>query len=192
MTTLTAAPPRTTTRLATVGAALLAFGCVVLTFFDFFVTTSATGFHGTGDYLYTADGFPFTVGLLLLVAGVRAVNRGRDGRLGTIGFVITAVGSVAVLICLAASLVTRSENSLGPVYVLGSFATMLGVLVFAIGTIRARVLPWWIAVALAVTWVVGGLVGDNGPLGFKGSALLLAATAITMAVLVPRTASPAE
>jgi hypothetical protein len=63
--------------------------------------------------------------------------------------------------------------------------------VFAVGTIRARVLPWWAGPALAVTWLIGGPVGEGGPTGFKGSALLLAAVLLTIAIILPGRAARA-
>jgi hypothetical protein len=186
MATLVPAPPRTAAaRLVSAGAALLTLACLVLAYFDFFVTTS-DNFRGPAEYVYTLDGLPFVGALLLVVAGLRAVHGGRDGTLGTAGFAVTAVGVLALAACLLASVVTASENSLGPLYPLGSLISFVGVILYAVAAVRARVLPWYAAPALAVTWIVGGPVGDNGPLGFPASGLLLAAVAITLAVLVNR------
>ncbi|MFG2039799.1 hypothetical protein [Dactylosporangium sp. NPDC048998] len=187
MNALPVAAPRTAPRVVTIGAALLCFACVVLAVFDFFVPTSNDAFTSTADYLYTLDGLPLMAGLLLIVAGLHSAQDGRDGRLGRIGLLVTAVGTVAVVVCLLASFVTRSENSLGPVYVLGTFTTFLGLILFAIASVRAHVLPWWAGPTLTVAWIVGGPVGDNGPLGFKASGLLLAAVAIAIATVTPRT-----
>jgi hypothetical protein len=181
------APSRPVGRLAVAGAAVLAFACVALAVFDFFVTTSSTGHFGsTADYLYTLDGFPFVIGFVALVAGLRALHAGQDGRLGRFGFMVTAAGGAALCLCLAASLVTRSENSLGPLYPLGSLVSFLGVILFAVASVRARVLLWWAGPALAVSWVIGGPVGDGGPLGFKASALVLAAVAALVVALALR------
>lgn len=186
MSTVTLTPPRTAHRTVSLGAALLVFSCAVLAIFDFFITTSNGSFTSTADYVYTLDGLPFVAGLLLVVSGLRTVQRGRDGKLGRAGFLVVAVGVAAVFVCLITSVVTSSENSLGPVYVLGTFATIIGLVIFAVASLRARVLPWWVGPALALTWIVGGPVGDNGPLGFPASGLLLAAVAIAIAVVTPR------
>ncbi|WP_086729536.1 hypothetical protein [Streptomyces carpinensis] len=181
------APSRPAGRLAVAGAAVLAFACVALAVFDFFVTTSSTDqFTSTADYLYTLDGFPFVIGFVALVAGLRALHAGRDGRLGRFGFLVTTAGGAALCLCLAASLATRSENSLGPLYPLGSLVSFLGMILFAVASVRARVLLWWAGPALAVSWVVGGPVGDGGPLGFKASALVLAAVAAVVVALALR------
>ncbi len=192
MTALTLAPPRTASRLLPVGAALLTFGCLAMAVFDFFFTISTDDFASTADYLYTLDAFPLLAGMLLLVAGLRRLNGGRDGLLGRIGFLVTAAGLVAVAVCVASSIITTSENSLGPVYVLGSLASLLGVVLFAIGSVRARVFAWWIAPLLAITWIIGGTVGDNGPFGFPGSGLLLAVAGIATAIFAPRAGRAAQ
>jgi len=187
MTTLTAAPTRTSGRTATVGAALLALGCIALAGFDFLTTTSDGKFQSAVDYWYTADMFPMLIGLFLLLAGLRAVQRGRDGKLGTVSFAVTTVALVAVAVDGVATLVTKDPMALGPVYLLGTFVSIIGLVLFAVAAIRARVLPWWVGVALAITWTVGGLVGDDGPLGFPGSGLLLAAAGIAAAAVANRT-----
>src|SRR5689334_17340423 len=65
-------PPRTATRTIPLGAAILAFGCAVLAYFDFFITTSDGKYTLAADYLYAMDIFPMVAGLGLLVAGICA------------------------------------------------------------------------------------------------------------------------
>jgi hypothetical protein len=105
-----------------------------------------------------------------------------------------AIGRIGFLPPLTASLVTKQTEALGPVYLLSMLTSLIGVIVFAVGTIRARVLPWWAGPALPVTWLVGGPVGEGGeggPTGFKGSALLLAAVLLTIAIILPGRATRA-
>ena len=40
--------------------------------------------------------------------------------------------------CVDLPVLTKSENSLGPLYALATFATFLGVIIFALAVIRAR------------------------------------------------------
>jgi hypothetical protein len=181
MTTLALKPADTAVRTSAVGAALLALGCVVLAYLDFFVTTSDGKFVSAADYVYTVDMLPLLVGLFLLVSGLRGVQSGRDGKLGTAGFVVLTVGLVGLTVTGVDSMITKDAQALGPVYVLSTFATFIGLILFAIGGLRARVLPWWMGPLLTIAWVVGGTVGDGGPLGFKGSALLAAAAGIACA-----------
>jgi hypothetical protein len=74
----------------------------------------------------------------------------------------------------------------GPLYPIGALVSFAGMVVLTVAAIRARVLPWWTAPLLTITWIVGGVVGDDGPLGFKGSALLLAAAGIAVAAATTR------
>jgi hypothetical protein len=187
MTTLTAAPPRTTTRTLATGAAMLAVSCVVLAIFDFFIPTTAE-YHGPADYVYAANGVPFVTGLALMVLGLRRVLKGRDGKVGTAGMVITMVGLGALMLSIVATLATGSESSIGPAYPLGTLTSFIGLILFTVGALRAKALPWWMTPALTLTWIVGGPVGDAGPLGFKASGLLLTAVAIAIAALAPRVA----
>lgn len=182
MTTLVANPPRTAPRMAPLGAAILSLGCVTLACFDFFVTTSDRKLTYTADYLYTLNMYPILIGLFMLVTGLRAWQGGR----GKIGATITTVGLAAAAVDGIATIVTRNDQALGPLYLLGTFVSIIGLTIFAIASIRARILPWWTTAALAATWIIGGLVGDGGPLGFKGSALLLAIAGIAAAVTSTR------
>jgi hypothetical protein len=181
MTTLTATTSRQPTRTTAAGAALLTFGSVILAVFDFFVTTSDGKLVSAADYLYTLNMFPFLLGFVVLLTGLRSVQHGRDGTLGKIGFILTMVGVAGVAVDGVVTLITKNPQALGPAYPLGTLLSFVGMLLFAIASIRTRVLPWWVGPTLTVTWIIGGLVGDGGPLGFKGSALLLAATAIAAA-----------
>lgn len=187
MTTLVTNPPRTASRTIQLGAAILVLGCVVLAFFDFFVTTSDGKFTYTADYWYTLDMYPFLIGFFLIISGLRVRQDGR----GKVGAIIVTVGLAALAIDGVASMVSRNDQALGPLYPVAVLATIIGVITFTIASIRARTLPWWTTVALTVTWIVGGLVGDNGPLGFKGSALLLAAAGAAVATATSRTVTSA-
>lgn len=180
-----AARTRTPARTATIGAAVLATGCLVLAAFDFLVATHDK-ITSAADYLYTLNMYPILAGLVLLLAGLRAAQHRRDRILGTIGFILTVVGVAGAGIDGIATLITKNPQALGPTYLLGTFLSIIGMILFAIASIRARVLPWWAAPALAFTWTIGGLLGDGGPLGFKGSALLLAAAAIAAAAATPK------
>ena len=180
MTTLLT-PPRTATRTIPVGAAILAYSCVVLAYFDFFVTTSDGKYTSTADYLYTLDMYPMLAGLGLIVAGICA----RQGR-GRTGAIIVTVGLAGLAVDGIASIVGKNDQALGPLYPIGAFVTFAGMIVLTIASIRARVLPWWTTPLLTITWITGGVVGDGGPLGFKASALLLAAAGIAVAAVSGR------
>jgi hypothetical protein len=180
--TTLAAPPRTTARTIPIGAAILAFGCVLLAYFDFFVTTSNGKYTYAADYLYAMDIFPFVVGLGLIVAGICA----RQGGRGRTGAIILAVGLAGLAVDCVAAMIAGNDQALGPLYPIGALVSFAGMVVLTVASIRARVLPWWTTPLLTITWIVGGVVGDDGPLGFKGSALLLAAAGIAVAAATAR------
>jgi hypothetical protein len=92
--------------------------------------------------------------------------------------------------CIA-STVGKDDQTLGPLYPIAALVTFIGMIVFTIASLRARILPWWTTPALTLGWIVGGVVGDDGPLGFKASALLLAAAGIAVAVVANRQRTPA-
>ncbi|MEU6428098.1 hypothetical protein ABZ860_19580 [Microbispora sp. NPDC046973] len=138
------------------------------------------------DYVFAADGFPLALGMLVSAAAIHALHGGRDGRLGSVALVLTTVGMLGFLPPLVASLVSGDTEALGPVYLLSMLASLIGLALFAIGLLRAGMLPWWAGPSLVVGWVVGGPVGEDGPLGFRGSALLLAAACLAVAFAVSR------
>ena len=181
MTALTA-PSRTAVRTTPLGAALLAFACVALAYFDFFITTSDGKYTSTADYLYTLNMYPMLAGLGLLVAGICA----RQGGRGRTGAVIVAIGLAGLAVDGIAAVVARNDQALGPLYPIGALVTFAGMIVLTVASLRARVLPWWTTPLLTVAWIVGGVVGDDGPLGFKASALLLAAAGIAVAAATIR------
>ena len=181
MTTLSA-PSRTATRTIPIGAGILAFSCLVLAYFDFFVTTSDGKYTSTADYLFNLDMYPMLAGLGLIVIGICA----RQGGRGRTGAIIVAVGLAALAVDGIAAIVARNDQALGPLYPIGALVSFAGMVVLTVASIRARVLPWWTAPLLTITWIVGGVVGDDGPLGFKGSALLLAAAGIAVAAATTR------
>jgi hypothetical protein len=138
------------------------------------------------DYAFTADGFPFVLGMLVSVAAIHSLHGGRDGKLGSVALVLTTVGMLGFLPPLAVSLVSGDAESLGPVYLLSMLVSLIGLVLFAVALVLGRVLPWWAGPSLAVGWVVGGPVGEGGPLGFRGSALLLAAACLAVGFAVSR------
>jgi hypothetical protein len=174
MTTIALKPARVSARTAAVGAVILAIGCVVLAYMDFFVTTSEGKFVSAADFVYLFDMYPLLVGLFLLAHGLRGVQAGRDGKLGTAGFVVLCIGLAGLAITGVDSAITQNAEALGPVYMLSTFASFIGLILITIAALRARVLPWWTTPLLTVGWIVGGTVGDGGPLGFKASAIVLA------------------
>jgi len=138
--------------------------------------------HSAADYGFVALTIPFVAVFLWVLYTIC-----RDsGRFVRACLWIAAGSSLAIVATAAVSLATSNDDSLGPAYPLGTLGTIVAVLLCAIALWRSGTLPAWAAAALLVGWVVGGLVGENGPLGFRGSALLLAATYLALMRTQPR------
>lgn len=187
------APSRSARLVTRAGLAVTAAAALILASLDLFTSVPQhTSSYAAVDYLFTADGFPFMYGLFAAVIALHSLQAGRDGRIGRIGAVIACVGFAAFIAPLTASLVSGDQQALGPVYVLAALTTLVGMVIFAVGMVRAHTLPWWAGPALAVTWIVGGPVGEGGPFGFRGSAVLLAAACVAVAVTLPQTGNDAS
>jgi hypothetical protein len=183
--TLTARTPdrrRGALRWAQAALVVAAAGAVALAGMVLLVTTTDDGpYQHTGDYFLTANGIPCVLALLVLLPALRALQQGRDGRLGQAGIVLTTLGGVALLVVLCHGLVAGVESSLGPTYVLGALATIVGVILFAAGSWRTGLFPRGLLLLWVFAWAVGSMLPILGPGGF-----LLAAVYLAMAVLLPR------
>lgn len=151
-----------------------------------FVPTSADDgpFHGIGDYVLTALGFPFLLPLVALLPALRTLQHQRDGGLGRAGIAATSAGALVLVGMFVYGLIAATGSSLGPTYVIASVVTIVGVILFAVGSWAAGLLPRWLLVAWPVAFTVGGTL----PI-FPPGALLLAAVYLTMAVVLPRRAT---
>ena len=138
-----------------------------------------------GDYAFTVMLFPFVLGPIAAITMLHRMQDGRDGRLGQAGYLVTVTALAAFIPCGIASLVTGDTQALGPVYVLAMLGSLAGLIVFAIGLVRARVLPRWAGPLLPVAWLAGGPVTEGGSPGFRGAALILAAALTAIAITLP-------
>jgi len=140
-----------------------------------------TGFHYVGDYLLTALGFPFLLPLVVLLPTLRTLQRQRDGALGRAGIIAASAGALVLVGLLGYDLIIAASSSLGPTYVIASVVAIVGVVLFAVGSWGAGLLPRWLLVAWPVTFTIGGTL----PI-FPPGVLLLAAVYLAMAVTLPR------
>jgi hypothetical protein len=169
---------RAQTSLYVGATAAVALASIIL-----FVPTSTddASFHHIGDYFLTAVGIPFVLAPAFLLPTLRTLQGGRDGRLGLAGVLAMWVGAVVLTAMFVYGLIAATGGSLGPTYVIASAVTIVGVLLFAIGSWRARLLPRWLLAAWPIAWAIGGLLPILGP-----GPLLLAAVYVAMAVLLQR------
>lgn len=190
MTTL-AAPTTATTRAHESNAALRwalaalglgAVSAVALAAMVLTLTTTDDGkFQHTGDYFLTANGILVVLALVVLLPALRALQQGRDGRLGQAGIALAGPGGAALLVVFVHGLALGVESSLGPTYVLAALATIVGVILFAAGSWRTRLLPRWLLLLWMFAWAVGSMLPILAPGGF-----LLAAVYLAMAALLKR------
>jgi hypothetical protein len=167
-------------RLAIAGLTLGILSCALLTCILTFVHTSNGPVYTTaGDYWLTASGIPFVVALLVATAGIHNLHGGRDGLPGRAGVLLIGAATTGFLVAFAAGLITRQTQALGPIYPICVVASLAGLVIFTIGMIRARLLPWWTGPALVAGWLVGGPLD-----AFAAAPLLLAAVYATIAILL--------
>lgn len=160
-------------------------GCVVALAVFFYVatfydTSSEGDFMYTADYWYTASGIPMALAGTGIALGVHQLQHGADGRLGTIGVWINTLALAELLVQLTASVVAGAELRWGPIYVLCSFLTFVGVALVAVGSWRTGLLPTWMLGIWPLLWILGTFAG-SGPIP-----LVLAALLVAMAVTLNR------
>jgi hypothetical protein len=141
-------------------------------------------FRYAADYWYTGLGIPYLAAPVMLLAAVRTLHAGRDGRLGTLGAVVTGVALATIVAMLPHSLVAGTTAGTGPAYPIAAFAADVGMVLFCIGAFRARLLPRTLVAAWLVAWLLGGALGPAW-----GAPLLVAVYAIIAAVLRKTVAS---
>jgi hypothetical protein len=182
--TTTSTPARTDASWLRVTQAALALGVVALLAFAyvgaFFTTISEGDFRYNADYWYTAVGLPIAVAGIGHAFGVHKLQHGADGRLGTIGVWVNTLALVELFVQLLASVVAGAELRWGPMYVLCSFLTFLGVALLAAGSWRVGLLPKWVLGLWPVLWILGSFAGS------PPVSLLLSCFFVVLGVLLTR------
>lgn len=157
-------------------AAVVVFAAVGM----LFSTISEGDFKYTADYWYTGVGVPIALAGIGLTLGVHKLQRGADGRLGTIGLLVNVVALTELSVQLLSSVIAGAELRWGPMYIVCSFLTFLGVALLAAGSWRTGLLPKWMLGAWPVLWILGTFAG-TGPM-----ALLLAVFLVVLGVTLTR------
>jgi hypothetical protein len=188
MTAVTAAVPPTTrtdaslVRLVLLGVAVAGVGLAVLAATGTLATTTSGGGHfdHTADYWYTASGLPIAVGAIGTLLGVHWLQRGSDGRLGTVGAWVGVLALGELFVQLLASVLTSIEQQWGPAYVLCTALAFVGHAVLAAGSWRTGLLPRWVLGVWPLAFVLGSFAAW-GPMP-----LLLIAFYVVLGVLVSK------
>lgn len=164
MTTATARPVARTDagllRVLHTGIALTAVGLVVEAMTGTFWTTVDGGdFRYAADYWYTASAAPIGVGALLHVLAIHRLHRGRAGRIGATGAWLFALCVAELVVQCLASVAVGSELRWGPMYVLCSLGTFVGLALLAAGSWRAGLVPRWMLGVWPPLWLLGSFFG---------------------------------
>ncbi len=104
----------------------------------------------------------FIVGLVFMsvaLTGIQSTQEGRTGLLARLGLWLTGVSFAALIVQSVAGIVIGQEYVLGPLYPIGALLSRLGLILWAIATYRADVLPRWLGPVLALAWVVAPPLG---------------------------------
>jgi hypothetical protein len=171
---------RRRTRATLLTAAAVAAACALV---DLLAPPSSGSHLGTAaDYAFTALLFPFVLAMIAVITMLHRMQHGQDGRLGKAGYIVASVALAAFIPCGIDSLATGNAQALGPVYILAILGSFAGLILFAIGSFRARVLPRWAGPLLALAWLLGGPVATAS---VRGATLILAAAYTVVALTLP-------
>jgi hypothetical protein len=158
-------------------AAAVAAACALI---DLLAPPSSGSHLSTAaDYAFTALLFPF---VLATIAVITLLHRMQDGRLGKAGYIAASVALAAFIPCGIDSLATGNAQALGPVYILAILGSLAGLILFAIGSFRARLLPRWAGPLLPLAWLLGGPLATGA---VRGATLILAAAYTVIALTLP-------
>ncbi len=114
-------------------------------------------FNSFSDYLIEAILVVAFTLAVVAVAGLHALQRGRYGRLGAAGSLITFLGYTLTAAVTAVTVLLGSE-ALYSVRFIGGLAVLIGSILLGAMTLRARVVPWWCGVLLIVGFPLGDVV----------------------------------
>jgi hypothetical protein len=144
--------------------------------------SSGSHLSTAADYTFTALLLPFALATLAAITMLHRMQDGKDGRAGKAGYITAAVALAAFIPCGIDSLATGNTQALGPVYILAVLGSLAGLILFAIGSLRARVLPRWAGPLLPLAWLLGG---PGATVAVRGATLILAAAYTVIALTLP-------
>ncbi|MBV9810238.1 MAG: hypothetical protein JO286_23880 [Solirubrobacterales bacterium] len=128
------------------------------------------------EYVLTATIFPAVAAVLWVLVALEALQSDHRERIAGIGLRVAAIGLSGLVVDAIVTLASANTDTAGPLYPIAMLATLIGIVLLAIGWHRARRLPRWIGPALAIGWFLGAtpIIGD-------GSMLILAAAFLAIA-----------
>jgi hypothetical protein len=184
LTTTTVSTPVPVQRRRTRAMLLTAAAVAAATALVDLLAPPSSGSHlsTAADYAFTALLFPFALAMIAVISMLHRMQDGKDGRLGKVGYIAASVALAAFIPCGIDSPATGNAQALSPVYILAILGSLAGLILFAIGSFRARVLPRWAGPLLPLAWLLGGPVATGA---VRGATLLLAAAFTVIALTLP-------
>jgi hypothetical protein len=168
MTTATATVPRQSqadhANLRLVQVALVVGSIALIAFAvvgTFFATISEGDFRYTADYWYTGAGVPIALAGIGIAVGFHRLQHGADGRLGTVGVWVNTLALAELTVQLLASVAAGAELRWGPMYVVCSLLTLVGVALLAAGSWHNELLPRWVLGVWPVIWLLGSFAAGG-------------------------------
>lgn len=129
------------------------------------------------DYLTEALFVVALLFTLIAYAGMHVLHQGRAGRFETLSFAAVISGTAGIAIAATATLLMGREV-LGPVFLLGVLAALIGSICFGIAIMRGAILPRWVGIALMLALPLSFVLESVGGGLILGTAWLFIGYAI--------------
>jgi len=117
-----------------------------------------------GDDNWGASGYivevAFAVSLVASIVAIAALVAGR-GRAASTGGILAGAGMASMFVSSIAS-IAAGGTVLGPAFILGLLATLVGLLVVGVAGVRGSSDPWWCSPLPVAGFVLGIGLGDHG------------------------------
>lgn len=110
-------------------------------------------FSGTSDYILEVVFIIALLATIVGLVGLHAFAQNRYGKVGTVGFWLSVIGTGLMGISAVATLIA-GQNSLGLFFIVGMILAMVGYITLGIMMMRTKFLPLWIGLALLVGFPV--------------------------------------
>jgi hypothetical protein len=174
-----AARPATARRVAVAACLLGAVTALAEAWLNTVPSLTASGhYRHAADYWLSATAVPIAAAAVLLMLAVRGLQGGQAGRAGRVGVVLALTAQAYLAATCAASVVVGRDIQAG--YPLATLVTLVGLVLFVVGSWRRGVLPRRLLAAWPIAWAVGSFFA-LGP-----SPVLLAAWYVTALVVLRR------
>jgi len=118
-------------------------------------------FSGISDYVLEAVFIIALAATIFALMGLHAFAQGRYGKAGMIGFWLTSIGTALIMISAVVTLFA-GQNSLGAAFLGGVLLDFIGYVILGITTLRSKILPLWVGLALIFGFPVSVILNSFG------------------------------